>query len=107
MTGGMDTEPPDDDSMGGGNESEQGKRQKMRGFCQNCPKKPRGPYQRETNDKQIFIFLNSMFPSVSVESREEPIMRKLRPKTYWPSGRIRACVEDEGRIADTFWEGRR
>lgn len=88
MTGGMDTKSPDDDSMGGGNESEQGMRQKMRDFCQNCPKKARGPQQRETNGGhtlfpgQIFILLNSRFLSVSVESREETIMKKLRPETY-------------------------
>lgn len=33
VTGGTDTEPPDDGSMGGRDESEQGTRQKMH-FCQ-------------------------------------------------------------------------
>lgn len=98
VTGGMDTEPPDDDSMGGRDESQQGTRQKMH-FCQrpvqrkkNCGPQKRNKF-RDFFPPLIFIFSAFTFSSVSTESTQEAIMREVRPKTSWPSGRIRAYSE--------------
>lgn len=58
VTGGMDTDPPDDDSMGGGDESEQGTRQKMH-FCQRpVQQKLRGP-QKRNKFRVFFSFSNN------------------------------------------------
>lgn len=108
VTGGMDTEPPDDDSVGGGDESEQGTRQKMH-FCQRLAQKNLVKLRKETNLEFFltFIFLAFTFSPVSTESTQEALMREMRPKTSWPSGRIRAYSKDGGCTADRFWGGRR
>lgn len=89
MTGGMDTEPPDDGSMGGGNASERDTRQ---------TRSARRNHEDLSKEKQfgythffsvMFMFSASRFPSASAESTEKTVMRKVRPKTSWPSGLIR------------------
>lgn len=100
VTGGMDTDPPDDDSMGGGDESEQGTRQKIH-FCQRpVQQKLRGPQKiikfRVFFPSLIIVFSAFTFSSMSAESTQETVIREMRPKTSWPSGRIRAYSKDGG-----------
>lgn len=95
----MDTEPPDDGSMGGGNASEQDTRQATGAFLTKiCSEKPHGPQQRETiwGHRNVLMFFE-----VSLCGNEDG-----EATTSWPSGRVKARTEDRGRTADTLWEGR-
>lgn len=58
-----------------------------------CSKKPRGPQQRGTVwVHTLFFFFFSimfMFSASRFPSTEKTVMRKVRPKTSWPSGLVR------------------
>lgn len=87
----MDTEPPDDGSMGGGNASERDTRQtrSARRNHMDLSKEKQFGYTDFFFSGLTLMFSASRFPSASAESTEKRVMRKVRPKTFWPSGLVR------------------
>lgn len=109
VTGGMDTEPPDDGSMGGGDESEQGIIQKMHFLTEDLLKKKtrwsseKKQIQRVLFLALIFILSDLTFLSVSAESTQEALMMVVKPKN------ILAVRQDkslkQGWEVHSFWGG--
>lgn len=85
----MDTEPADDGSMGGGDASERDTRRTRSARRNHVDPSKEKQFGYTHFFSAMFMFSASRFPSASAESAEKTVIRKVRPKTSWPSGLVR------------------